>query len=390
MINKKLLVVDNNTKVKQFLNFPSTLYKNENHYIRPLDKDIEKVFNPTQNKLFRKGKAIRWILIDNNANVIGRIAAFYDEKTAYKNDQPTGGCGFFDCINDQKSANILFDAAKNWLSGYGIEAMDGPINFGTRETFWGCLKKGFYEPIYNMPYNYDYYNELFENYGFKNYFEQYTFHLKLIEGKLGAAIYKNGQRPLNNNSITFCHHDKNNPEKSANNFKEVFNAAWAKFQGVKPVSESQAKIFLKSLKPIIDPKLAIFAYHDNKPIGFFIMIPDIYQITRKFNGKLNLLNKIRLFYHLKISKSCSRAIGLIFGVVPEFQRKGIAEGMILFFEETVKKGINYTDLEMNWIGDFNPKMITLVKELGANIKKTHITYRYLFDRNKNFRRAGKL
>jgi hypothetical protein len=63
--------------------------------------------------------------------------------------------------------------------------------------------------------------------------------------------------------------------------------------------------------------------------------------------------------------------------------------MILFFEDEVAKpSFKYTDLEMNWIGDFNPKMIKLVNYIGGKVRKTHITYRYLFDRNKEFKRAS--
>ncbi len=388
--NYTLLVVDNKKRIKQFLDFPSSLYRNASNWIRPLDKDLEKIFDPAQNKLFRMGDAVRWIIIDNKNKVAGRIAAFYDKKTAYKNDQPTGGCGFFDCVNNQEAANILFNAAKEWLSSKGMEAMDGPVNFGSRETFWGCLKEGFSEPNYNMPYNFSYYNDLFENYGFKNYFEQYTFQMDLIPGHLGEAIYKNGSRARKNKDITFAFHNTKNPESSAFYFKEVFNEAWAKFPGVKKINDAQAKIFLKTLKPVIDPKLVIFAFHNNKPIGFFIMIPDLYQITKRFNGKFGLINKLRFMYHLKIVKTCDKALGLIFGISPQFQGKGIAEAMILFFEDEVKRGVKYSSLEMNWIGDFNPKMIRLVKELGANVKKVHITYRYIFDRNKIFKRAAKL
>ena len=167
----------------------------------------------------------------------------------------------------------------------------------------------------------------------------------------------------------------------------VFNSAWAKFEGVKPVTEKQSKALFKSMKQIIDPKLIIFAYHKNIPIAFFIMIPDLYQITRNFNGKFHLFNKLRLLFLLKIKKQCTRAVGLIFGVVPEFQGLGVAEGMIVYFEDEVGQGMNYRNLEMNWIGDFNPKMIKLVKQLGSKVKKTHITYRYMFKNNVEFKRA---
>ena len=385
--NYRLIEVKDKRTIKEFLDFPATLYKDDKNWIRPMDEDIEKVFNPKKNKLLRRGNAIRWILKNESNKVIGKIAAFYNEKKIKKYDQPTGGCGFFDCINDKEAAKILFDASKKWLEKYKIEAMDGPINFGTRENFWGCLSEGFYEPVYKMPYNHKYYNELFESYGFKNFFNQLTFHVPLVKGNLDHSISEKAAEIRKDPSIKFEFHDKKNPSKTANNFMEVFNAAWAKFPGVKPITLAQASTLFKTMKPIIDPKLIIFAFYNNKPIAFFIMIPDLNQIIKKFNGNFNMVNKARLLFDLKVRKVCTRAVGMIFGVVPEFQGKGVAEGMIVYFEDDIVKGVNYTDLEMNWIGDFNPRMIKLVKQIGGKVRKTHITYRYLFDKTKEFERA---
>lgn len=385
--NYTLIEVTDKRTIKEFLDFPATIYKEDKNWIRPLDEDIESVFNPKKNKLLRRGNAIRWILKDETSKVIGRIAAFYNESKIKKYDQPTGGCGFFDCINNKEAAKILFDAAVSWLKGFNIEAMDGPINFGSRDTFWGCLSEGFYEPVYKMPYNHKYYNELFENYGFKNFFNQLTFHVPLVQGNLDPALTAKANEIRKDPTIKFKFHSKKNPAKTAGYFMEVFNEAWAKFPGVKPITLAQASALFKTMKQIIDPKLIIFAFHNNKPIAFFIMIPDLNQIIRKFDGKFNIANKLKLLYDLKFRKVCTRAVGMIFGVIPEFQGRGIAEGMIVYFEDEVAQGVNYTDLEMNWIGDFNPRMIKLVKQIGGKVRKTHITYRYLFDRKKTFERA---
>jgi len=42
---------------------------------------------------------------------------------------------------------------------------------------------------------------------------------------------------------------------------------------------------------------------------------------------------------------------------------------------------------MNWIGDFNPKMMRIAENGGGKIYKTHTTYRKLFDENASFERA---
>jgi hypothetical protein len=283
----------------------------------------------------------------------------------------------------------MFDASKEWLQLNGMEAMDGPINFGSRETFWGCLSEGFYEPNYNMPYNFKYYNDLFVNYGFKNYFNQFTFHMDLLPNIMDPVIYEKGEKLREDKRYSFKNIELKKLDKYAQDFVTIFNETWSKFPDVNPMHKEQATKMFGKLKFVLDPRIMIFGYYEDRPIAFYLMIPDLYQITKHFNGKLHLINKLRLLYNLKFRKKNSKVIGLIFGVVPEFQKKGVADGMILFFEDEVAKpSFKYTDLEMNWIGDFNPKMIKLVNYIGGKVRKTHITYRYLFDRNKEFKRAS--
>ncbi len=387
----KLIKVENKKDIREFLAFPARLYKNDNNWIRPLDTDIEKTFDPKKNKLLRKGEAVRWLLKDGKNRCVGRIAAFYEPGTARKHDVPTGGVGFFDCIDDQQAANTLFDAARDWLQQRGMEAMDGPVNFGSREQFWGCLHEGFYEPIHNMPYNFAYYNKLFTNYGFGIYFKQLTFHVLLIPNNMQKVVYERGERFRKTEGFEVRLFDPKKLEKFAADFTAIFNEAWAKFPGVKGMKTAQVEAMLKKMKPIIDPRIMLFAYYKDRPVGFYLMIPDLYQVTKKFNGKFTLFHKLWLLFDLKVRKVSTRALGLIFGVVPDFQSKGVADGMILAFEEQVARpGFPYTDLEMNWIGDFNPTMIKLVEYIGGKLRKVHITYRYLFDRSKSFDRAKSL
>ncbi len=171
-----LIEVNNAITGKQFLEVPKVLYKNDPFWVCPLDMEIENIFNPEKNSCFEHGDARRWILKTQEGELAGRIAAFYDKNKCFHNPQPTGGIGFFECINDQSSANLLFDTAKDWLTSQGMAAMDGPINFGENFVNWGLLVEGFMQQGYGMPYNFPYYRQLFEEYGFKTYFEQYCFH----------------------------------------------------------------------------------------------------------------------------------------------------------------------------------------------------------------------
>lgn len=387
----KLVEVKNDREKKVWLSYPSKLYKHDPHYIRPLDTDVEKLFDTRQNKLLRNGQAIRYLLLNESKNkVSGRIAAFIDPNTAKNNTQPTGGCGFFDCINDQQAANLLFDAAKTWLAERGMEAMDGPINFGDRDNFWGCLVDGFTDPLYNMPYNFPYYQALFEGYGFQNYFNQYTYQRLIFNGGLSEIIAEKAERVHRDPNYDFRMISWKNIDKFADDFMVIYNKAWGSIPGVKKITRTHALALLNQLKPILDPRLVYYGYYKDEPIAFFIMMQDLNQVIKKFNGKLNWLNKIRLILALKVFYSADRIIGRIFGIVPEHQGKGVDGALVIAFKKVaLRKNFPYKELQMNWIGDFNKPMMKVAEGIGSSIYKTHVTYRYLFDRTKPFERAKK-
>ena len=380
-------------EIKQWLAFPAKLYRHDPHYVRPLDREVEHVFNREDNKLFRHGDATRYYLTNERGKIVGRIAVFYDEKTSkvYENEengQKTGGCGFFDCIDDQEAANTLFDAAKKWLEERGYEAMDGPINFGDRDYFWGCLAEGFTDPIYNMPYNYPYYNQLFENYGFKDYFKQLTFRRSLTPGGFDPILHEKAHRIYENPDYSFEILDRRKIDRYADDFLTIYNKSWGSIPGTAKLTRQHAVALLNSLKPIIDPRLMHFAYYKGEPVGFFLMMIDLNQIYKGLNGNDKGFNALRVFWRVKIARICDRAISLVFGIVPEHRKKGLESGLVCSLEaQAIKRKFKYKELQINWIGDFNPPMLKIVEHAGAEHYKTHITYRYLFDRNKPFTRA---
>lgn len=369
--------------IKEFILLPVRINKGDPNWIRPLDKDIEKVFDKKQNKLFRKGEAIRWILKKDD-KVLGRIAAFYNTNLSNKESQPTGGVGFYDSVDDQEVANALFDKAIEWLKEKGMEAADGPINFGDRNNWWGLLVKGFLPPNYSCNYNPPYYQALWENYGWKTYFEQYTY-FRETGRPVMPSLEKKAERVFKNPDYHFEHMKVKNWEKYAEDFSIIYNAAWSK-HGVGKIDVRQAKNLFKSMRPILDEEIIWYGYYKDEPVCFFIMLPEINQLFKHVNGKLDLIGKLKFLYHKKMGH-INKMFGVVFGVVPSQQGKGLTGAIVKSVANLVQTDSwRYQEFEMNWIGDFNPSMIKVAEEVGGDINKVHITYRYLFDRNKEFKR----
>lgn len=382
-------------QANDFIAVNIAINKNDPHYIRPLDKDVTDVFDPKKNKTFRQGEAIRWVLRSAKGELIGRIAAFTNKK--YKNkgdDGPVGGIGFFDCINDQQAADMLFDVAKHWLLQRGMTAMDGPINFGERDRWWGLLVKGFEPPVYCLNYNQPYYQELFENYGFRNYFNQVCFALK-VKDRLQEKFYTRHAECAKDPHFKAEHIKKNQLEKYARDFTHVYNKAWAGHGGLKQLEEKLVIKMFSSMKPVMDERLNWFVYYKGEPVAIWVNLPDLNQWFKHLNGKFGLLDKLK-FLWIKKTRKCNKFVGLVFGIVPEWQGKGvdsymIVEGAKVIQGLTIENGLYkigkpiYDDYEMQWIGEFNPKMINVAEGLGTYRSRLLTTYRYLFDRTKEYK-----
>jgi hypothetical protein len=383
----QIIPVDTPLLAKQFIEVAGIIYANDANWIQPLNKDIDDVFDEKKNKAFRFGKVIRWILKNNEGQLIGRIAAFQNQKYKNKGDEiPVGGIGFFECINNQDAADLLLDNARHWLTKMGMEAMDGPINFGERDRWWGLVTEGYKSPLYGMNYNPPYYKTLFENYGFKVFYNQICLGMKNKEPLQNKIWEKHDLVALDTN-FSAKHASKKDLEKYATDFSIVYNKAWAGHSGMKQIAKEQAILMFNKMKPVMDERLLWFAYYKSEPIAIFISIPDLNQWFKYLKGKFGLLQKLQ-FLWIKQFTPNKKFTGLVFGIVPEFQGKGIDSYIVGESAKVVQqKDVPYTDFEMQWIGDFNPKMLNIAQNLGEVFpSRTLATYRYIFDPTIPFKR----
>jgi hypothetical protein len=318
-------------------------------------------------------------LKDDNGNLIGRIAAFNHSKYLNKGTEfATGGIGFFDSIDDQLAADKLFHAAKEWLQSKGMEAMDGPINFGDRDKWWGLMVEGFDKaPMYGMPFNPSYYEKLFEGYGFKNYYNQYYYSMN-VDDPLPERFTERHAKFKAKPGYEARHINIKKLEKHAEEFATVYNAAWAQHGEAKEITTEQVLKLFKKMKPIMDPRTVWFAYYKDEPIAMFINIPDLNQYFKYFNGRFGWVEKLRLLW-LKKKGACKKLTGLAFGVVPKYQSLGIDSFMIKECGLLVQGKGWYETYEMGWAADWNPKMLNIYKSLGGRQSRRMVTFRYIFD-----------
>lgn len=381
----RLVEVKTDSDIKKFHRVPHIIYKNDKNWICPLESMVERAFDPVKNIFFQHGAATRWILLDDNENLIGRVGAFINEKKAYSYQFPVGGMGFFECINDEKAAFMLFDVCKEWLKARGMEGMDGPINFGENDNFWGLLVEGFTPPGFGMNYNPEYYKKFFADYGFVEYYRQSSRDLD-IRKSLPERFWKVADWVMRKPEFTFDHLRINDPDKYIAAVKHVYDEAWQLHENFTPINEKDLKESFLKAKAFIEEEFVMFAYHNGEPIGFYIIFPDANQLFKHMHGKENLWGKLKFLYYKK-RRTVSRMRMVIMGISPRFQRYGIEAALFKHLDETCKRFPQYKIMELSWVGDFNPKMQALHANTGAPISKVHVTYRMSFDPNVEVERS---
>ena len=380
--------VQTKADVEDFRQLPYRIYQNDPYWIPYVRQEVEQVFDPDKNPFFSHGEVARWLLRDSKKNVVGRVAAFINQRNAYTFRQPTGGIGFFECIDDESAAFALFDQCKAWLSERGMEAMDGPINFGERDKFWGLIIENFKLPPYaNQGYNPAYYVRLFEKYGFQTYFKQLIFN-RSFHDPLPPIYQRRVERLHRQGNVEIRHYEKAKAQEYAHYFMEIYNDAFQVLDNFKPITQEQVFTTLKRIKPIIDSDVLMFVFYQGKPAAFMIALPNVNEIYQHVGDNMNWWGKLKFLYYKTVSPP-KNVFGVTFGVKPEFQRKGL-EG--LFFEDILNRvaastSYQYDNYIVAWVGDFNPKMIRVMEALGCKPIRTMATYRKLFDENAPFERA---
>jgi hypothetical protein len=317
---RNIVAVSNKKQLGQFIDFPHDLYKGDSNYVPELfiaQKDL------LTTHPFHKHSSLQCFLLFEGDKIIGRIAAILNNNYNVFNSANDGFFGFFDCINDQEAANLLFDTATKWLKDKGVTgAIIGPVNFSTNESC-GLLIEGFDSPpVVMMPYNATYYPALMEGWNLNK-------KVDLIAWKFNGDNYDDRsvklmdrlEERLNRNNITIRKINMKNFKQEAANLREVYNKAWDKNAGFVPLNDEEFDYQAKDLKLVLDPDFCFVAEQDGKLVGFGAAIPDMNQIQIKIKkGRLLPTGIFKLLFGKKNVKGIRI---LLLGVVDGYRKMGI-------------------------------------------------------------------
>ena len=152
-------------ELKQFVSFPSKLYKDSKYWIPPLIKGEMETLRSKTNPAFEHCET-KFLLAINNGKIAGRIAGIINHRYIEHWGKKDARFSWFDTIDDPEISKQLFGSIEAWAKSKGMERLGGPMGFTTFER-QGILVKGYEElPTFAGVHNYPYYSKHLESLGY--------------------------------------------------------------------------------------------------------------------------------------------------------------------------------------------------------------------------------
>jgi len=368
--NFEIHPVQTKKEFRNFIKLPWKIYKGNEYWVPPLISEEKKLLNKDLNPFFQHSEA-EYFLAFKDGQIIGRIAAIVNYNHNDFHNEKTGFFGFFECIDEQEVANLLFSAAADWLRSKNMKIMRGPMNPSTNETI-GFLVDAFdSSPQIMMTYNPPYYLDLSEKYGFKKSMDLYAYWMDSAQ-PLPEKLLRVAERVRKKAQLSFRSINMKNYWDEVKLIHEIYNTAWSYNWGFIPMSKEEFHHLAKDLKTTVETELAFIAEFDGKPVGFCLTLPDFNQALKKINGRLFPFGLLKLLYY---SKKIDQIRVITMGVVKEYQKRGIDS---LFYLETYRRGVakGYKGAEFSWVLENNTMMKRAAEMMGGKIYKTYRIYDY--------------
>jgi hypothetical protein len=353
------------------------VYRDIPPYIFPLEKEVENVFDPSKNKAFEGGEAQCYVLLDERGRPAGRIAAFIDYARNEGQAHKIGGIGYFECVYQEDYADALFQTAEAYLKSKGAVLIDGPINFGERDKFWGLLVKGHeHSPLYQENYHPPYYEALFLQHNYRPFEQILTYkgdsrqipfeRMRALAERVRTR-HKGIVKPLNFKEI----------EQFAVDFSIVYNAAFGGFEHFKPIRAAQVKTILEEAKAIADPQLACIAYIEDQPAGLIALYPDVNPFLKHAKGRLRPWSTLVFLFKNRFART-KPAKGMGFGIHPNFQSKGVFALLVDYLCSPRNLQL-YPYMYLAAIRTHNHAARSIYAKLNVHVDRVHVAYRKYLD-----------
>ena len=354
-------------RLKAFINFPDELYADDDNYVPYMRADIKK----TLTKLLFKDKTYCAVIVTDNGKILARTLFTIDKNKQLKSDK----CGFFsmfECVNNQKVCNALFDKVTELMREQGADYITGTYFPYDQDNRRGILYQGFDRaPLIFTSYNKSYYNDLLENYGMTKQKDalEYTIDIASVDYPRWQKIANYSEQKYGFRVDTL---NVNRIDDDIRDVQYVMERATNDIIYQDAPDIEALRSIVKQWKRYLNKDYILIARSnaDNKPLGVAVALPDYFYVFKKMNGRTDLRG---LMTFAKESKNIKSLRALMQYVLPEYQRSGVAVAIYKrMYEAILNNGITY--MELGTVMENNPSGNSSILAMGGEVARIYRIY----------------
>ncbi|WDV46243.1 hypothetical protein PV797_00770 [Clostridiaceae bacterium M8S5] len=367
----KIVEVKSKKQIKEFIEVPFHIYKNDQNWVPPLRRDELKKLMGINNPLFTQGEHALFIVYKDSKGV-GRIIVGIEEKLNKSKNKREGYISLFECIECEQVFKLLLQTAEQWLKTRGMKTVVGPISPTKGDDSRGILVEGFDgPPVIMNSYNPKFYGEYFQTNRYNKYrdylayyidtssmpIERYKRVVKYAKKRYGYYVEK-----MNLDDV----------EGLANDLKKIVDLSLPQAEHRIPPSRKDLMAEIRSLRKYADRDLLHIAKSkEGEPIGFVVAVPNYNEILIKMKGRYFPFGILKYLYYKNKVKGVRVFIQ---HVIPKYRDKAV-NGAIFYnmIIKSIEKG--YTYGEGSTINEHNKKSILSVEKLGGRKYRVYRMYK---------------
>ncbi len=341
----EVIEVKSKKDIKEFVDFPLRMYKDNPYFVPPLYGDELALFK--KQTMYSEQAESVFYLAKRDGKTVGRIQGILQRVSNEKWGQQRVRFTRFDSIDDQEVATALFSAVEAWAKERGMNEVVGPLGYSDLDRE-GLLIEGFDQlSTFEEQYNHPYYASLIENCG-------YSKEVDWVERKLYAPeqiderIERISSRMLEKYELRLgiAKNTREFIKKWGNGFFEALDETYVSIYQSVPFTDKMKKSLIDSFKLIINVKYAtVILDKDDKIVGFGLAFPSIAEALKGSSGKLTPKTIIKTLRAIRKPKVIDLAL---IGVIPEYRSKAIATAIISEMLKMLGNGeIEYAETNLN-------------------------------------------
>ncbi|MFW6188881.1 MAG: N-acetyltransferase [Planctomycetota bacterium] len=352
-------------QMRDFIRLPLRLYPEHSNFVPHLLRERREFFS-SENPLFQFTDVCYLLARDDSGRAVGRLTAHVNHRYNDYWGEKTGFFGFLETVERPEVAEALLAEAERRLADRGMRRVRGPFSFSTNQEC-ALLVEGFdEEPAFMMPYNPPFYPDYLERCGYDRAKDLLAYSYD-SGGDVPPRLSRFARKAQERTDVSVRPVDPDRFRHDVARAFSVYNRAWSRNWGFVPMTEEQFEFMAESLRPVVEPELALIAELDGEPVGFSLALPDYNRVLKRMNGRLFPFGIFRFFFGRRRIDSVRV---LTMGVVREHRRSGID---VLLIHRTFVNGIEngFTRGEFSWVLEDNVLLRRTLERMGARVSKTY-------------------